>query len=287
MSFSESKVQGWDEVPCVVEKFEIIADRKKDEAFRPNVVFTFVYNGRDREGTKLWREKEGVEDYEELAELREKHWSNLESTCRVNPDDPGEAILILDRNSVWGGLAFAAFGGGFVLVGIGLIISARNGKKASKATTTRKNEELGGVLGCGFFGIFAVAGLGIMFGVVVPQAVTYVSMKSWVETPGEVIWSRVKSHSGDDGTTYSVDVFYKYEFDGQEFRSNTWNVMSGSSSGRGAKQKVVKAHPRGREIVCYVNPDKPWRAVVNRKLGWSVLFALFPLPFIAVGVGGL
>lgn len=286
-TLNEGKLQAWDEVPCMIEKFEITASKKDDPPFRPDVLFYYELGGRKHEGTKLWREKEGVDEYEDLGELREALWSNLEATCRVNPDDSSEAVLIIDQNSIWGGLAFAAFGGGFVLVGVGLIVSSIKGKKAAKAKSAEKEDGFGGLLGCGFFGIFAVAGLGIFFGFVVPSAVTYFNMKSWVETPAEVIWSRVQSHSSDDGTTYSVDIFYKYRFDGREFRSNRWGVAGGSSSGRSGKEEVVKGHPRGKQIICYVDPDEPWRAVVTRDLGWSALFALFPLPFMAVGLGGL
>ena len=274
----------------MVEKFEITASKKQDPPFRPKVVYTYDHGGQKRTGTKLWREKKGVDEYEDLAELREKFWSNLDVSCRVNPEDSNESVLIMDKNSLWGGLAFAVFGGGFVVVGLGLITASIKGRKAAKsvsAKSSKKSDEMGGLLGCGFFGVFAVAGLGIFFGLVVPQAISYFDMKGWVETPAEVIWSRVKSHSGDDGTTYSVDVFYKYQFGDRQFRSNRWNVVGGSSSGRDSKQEAVKAHPRGKQFVCYVNPDEPWRAVANRKLGWWALFALFPLPFMAVGLGGL
>jgi hypothetical protein len=286
-SLNQSRVHGWDEVPCTVEKFEIKASKKEDPPFRPEVVFSYNHGGRNREGTKLWRDKDGVDEYEDLAELREELWSNLEVSCRVNPDDSGEAVLIMDRKGVWGGLAFAAFGGGFVLVGVGLIVAAIKGKKAARALSAEKNNEMGGLLGCGFFGVFAAAGLGIFFGLVVPKALSFFQMKNWVEAPAEVIWSRVQSHSGDDGTTYSVDVFYTYELGGRDYRSNRWNLIGGSSSGRGGKQKVVDSHPAGKGFTCFVDPDKPWRAVVNRDVGWAGLFALFPLPFIAVGLGGL
>lgn len=286
-TLNEGKLQDWDEVPCMIERFEITASKKDDPPFRPDVLFYYEHGGGRHEGTKLWREKEGVDEYEDLSELREKLWSDLEVTCRVNPDDSGEAVLLVDQSSIWGGLAFALFGGGFVLVGVGLIVSSIKGKKAVKAKTAEKEDGFGGLLGCGFFGIFAMAGLGIFFGLVVPSGVTYFSMKSWVETPAEVIWSRVQSHSSDDGTTYSVDIFYNYRFDGREFRSNRWGLAGGSSSGRRSKEEVVRAHPRGKQITCYVDPDEPWRAVVMRDLGWSALFALFPLPFMAVGLGGL
>ena len=286
-TIGEAGLQGWDEVPCMVEKFEITASKKEDPPFRPDVVFRYNHGGKNREGTTLWRSKEGVDDYEDLAELRETLWSNMEVSCRVNPDDSDEAVLVMDQGGIWGGLAFAGFGGGFVLVGIGLIVSSIKGKKAEKAVTAGNKNEMGGLLGCGFFGVFAVAGLGIMFGVVVPQAVSYFKMKSWIETPAEVVWSQVQSHSSDDGTTYSVDVFYKYTVGDREFRSNRWNLIGGSSSGRSGKKDVVEAHPPGTGFMCYVDPDEPWRAVVNRKLGWAALFGLFPLPFIAVGVGGL
>lgn len=286
-ALNEGKVQGWEEVPCAIEKFEITASKKNDPPFRPDVVFTYDHGGGKREGTKLWQDKEGVDEYEDLSELREKLWSDLDATCRVNRENSDEAVLIMDQSSIWGGLGFAAFGGGFVLVGVGLIVAAIKGKNKAKAKSAKNEEGMGGLLGCGFFGVFAVAGLGIFFGVVVPGAVTYFKMKGWEETSAEVIWSRVQSHSSDDGTTYSVDVFYKYRVGDREFRSNRWDVTGGSSSGRSGKAEVMKAHPKGKKFVCFVDPDEPWRAVVHRKLGWWGLFGLFPLPFIAVGVGGL
>ncbi|MGB6223615.1 DUF3592 domain-containing protein [Haloferula sp.] len=292
-SVGEGKVQGWDEVPCQIERFEIKASKKKDPPFRPDVLFRFQYGGKEQVGTKLWREKEGVEEYEDLAEIREEMGSNQQASCRVNPDQPEEAVLLVDQEGIWGGLFFAVFGGVFVMVGIGMIIGAIKDRKSvklaksAKSVSGGKKAELGGVLGLGFFGIFAVAGLGILMGLVVPKAKAYLQMKSWVETPAEVIWSRVLSHSSDDGTTYSVDVFYKYQFDGKEYRSNRWNVVGGSSSGRSGKQEVVRAHPRGATFVCFVNPDEPWRAVAKREVGWAGLFVLFPLPFLAVGFGGL
>jgi len=50
---------------------------------------------------------------------------------------------------------------------------------------------------------------------------------------------------------------------------------------------VTRAHPAGSKLTVFVDADKPWRAVLKRELGGWGLFALFPLPFLAVGVGGM
>jgi hypothetical protein len=84
-----------------------------------------------------------------------------------------------------------------------------------------------------------------------------------------------------------VDIFYQYEYEGRQYRSNSSGLMSGSSSGRSGKLEKVKANPPGKEITCYVNPEKPWQALLEREIGWWALFALFPLPFLAIGGGGL
>jgi len=291
------KVGGWNEVPCEIERFEIRADAKKDPVFTPDLVFRYEIDGRRYQGTRLWPDKKGSDDYEDLAEIRESLAQGPEgprespvgtvAECRVNPADPSDAVLrgkgIAD---LAGGLVFALFGGFFVLIGIGLLLGGIKGAGAKAKSKGSSNEAPPFVL-LVFFTFFGVAGLGMLGGLVVPKAFEWVSMRGWQATPAEVIWSRVRSKSDSDGTTYAVDLFYRYEFGGREYRANRYDLMGGSSSGHSSKQEVVRAHPAKSRLEVFVDPDQPWRAVVRRDLGWGALFALFPLPFLAVGVGGL
>jgi len=286
--WDRARVGGWDQVPCEILSFEIVDEADEDDPFAAEVRYRYVAEGR-RVGTVLRGDDDRWEDYESLASLRRRLLDDPEPQCRVNPADPSEAVLVADREGLWGGLFFAVFGGGFTLVGIGMTIAMWRQKRARRARSAAADDEteLGGVVAVGFFGVFAVGGLAMLLGFIGPRALDWVAMRGWVETPAEVIWSRVRSHSGDDGTTYSVDIFYRYEFDGEEHRSNRWSVIGGSSSGRGAKREVVAAHPPGTALSCWVDPEEPWRAVVKRGIGWWGLMILFPLPFLAVGFGGL
>jgi hypothetical protein len=99
--------------------------------------------------------------------------------------------------------------------------------------------------------------------------------------------SKVRSHSSDDGTTYSVDILYRYQFNGKQYKSNRYGFIGGSSSGRGGKQAIVKQYPPGSEKTCYVNPDDPAEAVLHRGLSWMFLLGLIPIVFGAIGFGGL
>ena len=143
------------------------------------------------------------------------------------------------------------------------------------------------LIGVPFCGLFAVAGCGMFCVISVPIIKSLVTSSSWIETPATVVWSRVTSSSGDGSTTYKADVFYQYAFDGKTYKSNRNDMIEVSSSRSSGKQEAVRANPSGKAIVCYVNPHQPWDAVLNRSLGWSALFGLFPLPFMAVGLGGL
>jgi hypothetical protein len=50
---------------------------------------------------------------------------------------------------------------------------------------------------------------------------------------------------------------------------------------------VVARHPAGSKTVCYVNPDEPTEAVLERGFTPDMWFGLIPLLFVLVGVGGL
>lgn len=284
--WDSAKQQTWDEVPCELVRFEIRDVQNSDTPFKPDLEFRYEYDGLTRSSNRLWVDLEkGEDDYADLAEIRDeilKLSNQGKLTCRINLDDPNEAVLRPDVDGLWGGAVFAIFGGFFVLIGLAIIFGTA--RKSKSAKTSVKNSSK---VGCGFFGIFALVGLGVLGGLIIPKTYEYLAMQQWEPTPAKVIWTKLKSHRSDNGTTYSVDVFYRYEYEGQEYKSNRRGILSSSSSGRKSKNEFIRKNPPGTEITCYVNPNQPREAVIERELGWWALFALFPVPFLAVGFGGL
>ena len=132
--------------------------------------------------------------------------------------------------------------------------------------------------------IFALVGGALLVFWFVPTMSRSLASSKWTETPCTVISSRVKSHSDSDGTTYSVDIFYRYRVDGKEYKSNAYSLFGGSSSGYKSKAKVVANYAVGSQKICYVNPANPGDAILKRGVGWEMLFGLIPLAFLAAGL---
>lgn len=147
---------------------------------------------------------------------------------------------------------------------------------------------LGG-LGCaiGLFAVFLVVGLGMLAFFVWPIYKTVVARASWSEVPCEILDSRVESHSDGDGTTYSVEVRYRYSVGGRSYESDRYRFLQGSSSGYEGKARVVESLPTGAVTTCRVDPENPAEAVLFTGWSWANLLVLFPLPFVAVGAGGI
>ncbi len=154
---------------------------------------------------------------------------------------------------------------------------------ASKAERKKR----GKFFACIFFSIFAIAGLAGTFFILVLPVRNVIAARSWVETPCTVLSAQVKSHSDSDGTTYRVDISYRYEFNSKTFTSDRYGFMGGSSSGRSGKQAVVDKYRKAKNPICFVNPDDPEQAVLVRGFRLTMLFGFIPLIFLAVGVGGI
>lgn len=108
----------------------------------------------------------------------------------------------------------------------------------------------------------------------------------WDERTALILKSEVVTSRDDDGSVYSPELNFEYEYQGRKYRSSTWSTGFASSSFKGAAQGVVDRFPVGSEPPCYVNPDDPSQAVLDRSFQKSNLFALFMLIFLAIG-GGL
>ncbi|HUG91196.1 MAG TPA: DUF3592 domain-containing protein [Planctomycetaceae bacterium] len=148
----------------------------------------------------------------------------------------------------------------------------------------RRSSGLGGCVGVVFFGIFFGVGSVFLFVLTIQPLWGVLSAGDWVETPCTVVSSEVVG----DGDAFRVRIVYRYTFAGRPFTGERYHFMGDfSSSGRAGKQQVVDRYPPGLRTVCYVDPDDPQQAVLNRGLTSDMWWGLFPLPFVAIGTAGL
>ncbi len=115
--------------------------------------------------------------------------------------------------------------------------------------------------------------------------------RGWVETPATIEHLELQIHDGGEGTTYDVDCRYSYVFSGQTFQGTRVGLAEGSDN-IGSWQRTtyerLRKHHEGLEsdpVSCWVNPDNPQEAVLDRELRWGLF--LFHLLFVVVfgGIG--
>ena len=113
-----------------------------------------------------------------------------------------------------------------------------------------------------FGGLFVVVGIGLFIGLTLLPLTQWLGAQDWKETPCRIVSSEVKSHSDDDGTTYSVAIVYDYEFGGRQYTGSRYNFVTGSSSGKSGKQAIVNRYPPGSQQHCYVDPGNPDKVIL-------------------------
>jgi len=147
----------------------------------------------------------------------------------------------------------------------------------------------GGCILIGFFSIFLIAGLGFSYMLLIRPMWKLSVAQDWPKVPCTILTSEVEEHRDSDGTTYRVAISFRYRFNNAEYTSDSYDFYLSeiASSGSASKRKIVRQFPPGRETVCYVNPGSPEEAVLSRDFHPEMLFGLFPLIFVAVGLGGI
>lgn len=280
----------WREAECVITSSKVETGPGADETPRLVVEYRYVAFGREHTGNLLRKDYSGSSDVAETERLAARYAEGEAVTCYVDPEHPESATL--ERPSLLSGFWVLL---PLVFVGVGVLMlvfawhpSRRMGAGEGMEISISKRAKAGGGAGClvGFFALFALAGAGTSLFFLIPAG-KVLKARSWPAVPCTVESSRVAEHPGDDSTTYSVEVSYRYEIEGKSYRGNRYQFLGGSSSGYEGKQKVVDRYPAGSEAVCYVNPDDPWDAVMERAFTPGYFFALIPLLFFSVGVGGM
>jgi Protein of unknown function (DUF3592). len=272
----------WKETPATIVKSAVEETKKGGGPFRVAVTFRYQWEGKtytsDRYHTTDLTEDEYSAANRKIADLP----LGTATHCYVNPEDPGQAVL---RRKGLGSAVFLLVPLVFILVGGGGIVGSWVNFSGRPRPVTAAASSGGHRWGTWLFGgVFAGVGAAVLVFWFLPMLVRSLDSLNWTETPCTVISSQVKSHRGKNGTTYSVEIFYRYQFEGREFKSNSYRTFRSSSSGREAKAKVVAKYPPGAKSVCYVNPKNPAEAVLVPGVGWGALLGLLPLIFLTVGI---
>lgn len=160
-------------------------------------------------------------------------------------------------------------------------------KHSEKGFSGGKGRTFGAKLFLTAFGlIFSSAGLFFFWIGSLQPILKSLEARDWVEHPCVIENSYVKTHRGSDGNTYSVQIYFRYEWDGVSHLSKSYSFSDFASSGRRSKEEIVRQYPIGSQAVCFVNPENPGEAVIHREMDrFYFLVGGFTLLFVFVGFG--
>ncbi len=287
-----AKTYSWQPAECVILESRVDEEGKGEHPYRFQVRYEYQWQGKAYGSEKWSQQDRAFSDYADAQRLSAKYPLDSKTTCYVNPAYPSETLL--ERPALWMGLLFFL---PLIFVAIGAIglvaMWSRSGnqgdapKARAKPISSVGTSRTGVRFAAGFCGIFFAVGVVVFYFLTVRPLMSVLSAQNWISTPCTIVASRVQSHRGDDSTTYSVDILYRYEFRGQEYRSSRYQFMRGSSSGYKGKAAIVQQHPPGTPTACYVNPGNPAEAVLQRGLTPDMWFGAIPVVFMVVGAGGM
>ncbi len=281
----------WHKTPC-----EILASavrepdpgERRSGDFYFDVKYRYTFARQTLTSDQYKRSPKPFSDYSKAARLTELYRSESTGTCYVNPSRPTEAVLERDNFFL---LPFVLLPLLFMVIGAGGIYFTWRPKSAADASAQSISERSSPAKGqrfvFGFFLLFLLVGSLLFYGFCLRPVIKILGARNWPAVACLVLSSELKTHVDSDGDTYSVNILYSYEYNGREFKSNRYHFMGGSSSGHGGKQAIVNRYPRGTKTICYVNPNEPTEAVLERGFTPDLWFGLIPLVFVAVGAGGL
>jgi hypothetical protein len=154
--------------------------------------------------------------------------------------------------------------------------------------------------------VLLAAGLAILYSFFLePFKLAFESMK-WEKTPCTIIKSQVVQVTAKDkgnpvlpektkpepppppnADVFKADIVYRYTYNGVVHRPSQIWFLKHSPDTRANAQEIVNRYPEGLETHCYVDPNDPKFAVLERGLKPQLLIALVPLLMVLIGAAGL
>ena len=145
-------------------------------------------------------------------------------------------------------------------------------------------------LGCLFLFALPFAAVGLFMAYLTAAAIVgWASMRTWVEVPAQIDSVSLERNLDSDSTTYEVTASYRYAFGGRDYVGTRVGIHSGADNVGDYHEATYAELSAYREQTfrCFVDPDAPSRAVLDRGLRWGLLgfYMMFVVLFGGAGVG--
>jgi len=286
----QTAVWFWPKVPCMILASGVDEIDDDSSPYQPSIHFSYQIDGRDHEGHEVSRGQNSTSNYDRARWASDRFPPGSRTTCRVNPDIPGDAVL--EAQLPWIGfvvffpLIFVAVGGGGIyalwkgLPGFDASLS-----RESISQKARQGKNIGRKLELGIGLLFAAVGGTLSVFLLILPVTRLLSAITWEETPATIKASTMRLWSTDDGTSHRADVLYEYTAEGREWISNRRSFFPMASSGYEAAKATVDRYPEGSATICFVDTGDPTRSILDRSFTAVYFVGLFPLVFLLAGVG--
>jgi hypothetical protein len=99
--------------------------------------------------------------------------------------------------------------------------------------------------------------------------------RAWQARVCTIVSSDVEQSTSEPGL-YGIRITYQYEVAGRVYMSSRYSFSDsasrgGFSAGHRGKKAIVNRLAPGARTVCYVDPEDPSEAVINRAITWDIV----------------
>jgi len=170
-------------------------------------------------------------------------------------------------------------------------------RRFNRGMNTKRTSLVGTILATIFAGGFAVVWIGgwsagtLLFDAMfIGGAWKQYETRNWSQTPGQILYSRVKTHSDSDGTSYTLELNYTYSVGNITYTGTKDTELPNMMIGSKGVQSRASQLPKGKVVPVYYDPRDPKSAVLvrgttTRDFAGMAFAAMFMTPFNIVMLG--
>ena len=137
-------------------------------------------------------------------------------------------------------------------------------------------------------GLFVTLFGGVFLYFLVPEIVQNLAAANWLRSSCTILSATIATdETNDDGERrelYKADLVFSYEYDGKRYESSRFRFVYPFTNDRNSAERSVAQHPAGSVVLCYVNPQDPTQAVLDRRISAYNLIVLLPAAIAALGL---